>query len=153
MNDADYCIATRGALRENCRCIPCLNWRLRWRDARIAELEREKDSLVRQNVSLADDCRSLRRELSDTFRERDELRAAHDSVPAGVGIDDDADYWTPMATPLLAFRKNLSDFPQRRGFLTPDPDRQAEFRKQLAGFGPGLKVGIYCTACSLGTEF
>ena len=59
------------------------------RDARIAEMELEKDSLIRQNVSLAQDCGSLRRQLADALRERDELRAAHDSVPGGVGIDDD----------------------------------------------------------------
>lgn len=52
------------------------------------------------------------------------------------------DLWTPMASPLRAFRSSLDDFPDREGFLTPDAGQLAAFREQLAGFGSGLKVGI-----------
>lgn len=57
-------------------------------------------------------------------------------------IDKASDYWTPMATPLRSLRNSVDSFPKDAGFLTPDPDRQEEFRQQLAAFGPGLKVGI-----------
>lgn len=55
---------------------------------------------------------------------------------------EDMDVWTPMASPLRAFRSSLDAFPEREGFFQPDPDQQAAFRDQLASFGPGLKVGI-----------
>ena len=63
-------------------------------------------------------------------------------VRATPKIDKDADFWTPMATPLRALRPSLESFPKEPGFLVPDPDRLAEFRDQLAQIGPGLKVGI-----------
>jgi tetratricopeptide (TPR) repeat protein len=63
-------------------------------------------------------------------------------VRAVPKIGDGADFWTPMATPLRAFRTRLDAFPDAPGFLTADPDMQAAFRKQLDGFGAGLKVGI-----------
>jgi tetratricopeptide (TPR) repeat protein len=51
------------------------------------------------------------------------------------------DYWTPMGSALQFLRKGSEDFP-KRAFLTPDPGRVAEYRKTLAGFGPGPYVGI-----------
>jgi tetratricopeptide (TPR) repeat protein len=57
-------------------------------------------------------------------------------------IDGDADFWTPMATPLRAFRPTVESFPKEPGFLKADPEMQAQFRKQLDSFGDGLKVGI-----------
>lgn len=57
-------------------------------------------------------------------------------------IDQDADYWTPMATPLRAFRKTHDDFPKQAGFLKPDPDQVDAFREQLAGLGKGPKIGL-----------
>lgn len=58
-------------------------------------------------------------------------------------VEDGLDFWTPMATPLRAFRNALEDFPDRHtGFLKPEPGDFAAFRQQLAGFGPGPKVGI-----------
>ena len=57
-------------------------------------------------------------------------------------VDADADLWAPMATPLRAFRPSLDAFPDRRAYLVPDAGQSAAFREQLAGFGPGPKVGI-----------
>lgn len=57
-------------------------------------------------------------------------------------LEEGADFWTPMATPLRAFRNSLEAFPSEEGFLTPDPETQAAFRKQIDGFGAGLKVGV-----------
>jgi Flp pilus assembly protein TadD len=54
----------------------------------------------------------------------------------------DADFWTPMASPLRAFRPSLESFPDREGFLRPDPDYVQQFRDQISGFGDGLKVGV-----------
>jgi tetratricopeptide (TPR) repeat protein len=57
-------------------------------------------------------------------------------------LEDGADFWTPMATPLRGLRKSLESFPDEAGFLVADPELQAGFRAQIAGFGSGLKVGI-----------
>lgn len=57
-------------------------------------------------------------------------------------LEDGADYWTPMATPLRAFRNRIEDYPTDAGFLVPDPEIQAGFRRQIDSFGTGLKVGI-----------
>ena len=63
-------------------------------------------------------------------------------VRATPKLGEDADFWTPMATPLRAFRQSIEDFPSEPGFLKADPDMQAVFREQLESFGDGLKVGI-----------
>jgi tetratricopeptide (TPR) repeat protein len=57
-------------------------------------------------------------------------------------IDKDADFWTPMATPLRSFRRSLEDFPPEHGFLKADPELVTAFKAQLDGFGPGPKIGI-----------
>lgn len=57
-------------------------------------------------------------------------------------LAEGADFWTPMASPLRAFRPSLESFPDRKGFLRPDPDYVQQFRDQIAGFGDGLKVGV-----------
>lgn len=40
------------------------------------------------------------------------------------------------------FRNDAADFPRRRAYLSPDPNRAARWREWLDGLGPGLKVGI-----------
>jgi tetratricopeptide (TPR) repeat protein len=57
-------------------------------------------------------------------------------------LAEGADFWTPMASPLRAFRPSLESFPDRKGFLRPAPDYVQQFRDQIAGFGDGLKVGV-----------
>ena len=42
-------------------------------------------------------------------------------VRAVPKIGDGADFWTPMATPLRAFRNRIEDFPSEPGFLKADP--------------------------------
>ncbi|HEY3798930.1 MAG TPA: tetratricopeptide repeat protein, partial [Caulobacteraceae bacterium] len=61
-----------------------------------------------------------------------------------VAIDgrDDIDLWVPMASLLRRFRRGLSDFPDRKAFLTPDPARVAHWRAELAKAPAGRKVGI-----------
>ena len=74
------------------------------------------------------------------------LKLDHHTVRAARFMDDAAlqtiDLWTPMASPLRRFRRRLEDFPSRRGFLTPDPERVAHWRGVLGALGPALKVGV-----------
>lgn len=53
------------------------------------------------------------------------------------------DFWTPMATLLAEFRPSVAAFPDRAGYLTPDPERVARWRAELDRLGPGLKVGLH----------
>ncbi|MBX9576717.1 MAG: tetratricopeptide repeat protein [Caulobacteraceae bacterium] len=53
------------------------------------------------------------------------------------------DFWTPMATLLAEFRPSVHAFPDRDGYLTPDPARVAKWTTELAALGPGLKVGLH----------
>jgi len=51
------------------------------------------------------------------------------------------DIWAPLASMLRQYRRSIEDFPDCRGFLTPDPDRVAHWRAVLADL-PGRKVGL-----------
>ncbi|HEV7227179.1 tetratricopeptide repeat protein [Brevundimonas sp.] len=53
------------------------------------------------------------------------------------------DFWTPMATLLADFRPSVDAFPDRAGYLTPDPERVARWKAELAALGDGLKVGLH----------
>lgn len=52
------------------------------------------------------------------------------------------DLWTPMASLLREFRRSTSAFPDRAAFLTPDPERVAHWRRELAKAPAGVKVGL-----------
>ncbi len=52
------------------------------------------------------------------------------------------DLWTPLASLLREFRRTTSAFPDRVGFLTPDPDRVAHWRHELEKAPAGVKVGL-----------
>jgi tetratricopeptide (TPR) repeat protein len=54
----------------------------------------------------------------------------------------DIDLWAPMASPLRQFRRDLGSFPDRAGFLTPDPARVAHWRRELAAAPAGRKAGV-----------
>jgi tetratricopeptide (TPR) repeat protein len=64
--------------------------------------------------------------------------------------DNKPDFWAPMGTALQHYRKTLADFPHRP-FLTPDPARVADFRRQLAAL-PGRKVGLCWRSMMLGAK-
>ncbi len=51
------------------------------------------------------------------------------------------DFYAPGGTPLQYLRKRVEDFPKER-FLTPDPERVAQYRKRLEALGPGPYVGV-----------
>jgi tetratricopeptide (TPR) repeat protein len=57
--------------------------------------------------------------------------------------DGKADFWTPMASLCAVFRHEIADFPDRDGYLTPDPDRVAHWKSEIEKLGPGLKVGLH----------
>ncbi|SFS87226.1 tetratricopeptide repeat protein [Brevundimonas viscosa] len=57
--------------------------------------------------------------------------------------EDGVDRWTPMASLLAVFRPTLDLFPERRGYLSADPQRMAHWRGELEQLGPGLKVGLH----------
>ncbi|MCG8440756.1 MAG: tetratricopeptide repeat protein [Caulobacterales bacterium] len=55
---------------------------------------------------------------------------------------DRIDLWAPMATAVRHLRPGVESFPDRAGFMTPDPALRDRMRAQLAGLPPGLKVGL-----------
>ncbi len=52
------------------------------------------------------------------------------------------DYAVPAADVLKFFRPTTESFPERTGFLKPDPERVTYWKKRLDTLGPGPKVGI-----------
>jgi len=64
-------------------------------------------------------------------------------APDLQGQLDGIDLWTPMGSLLREFRRTLDSFPDRRAFITPDPDRVAHWRRVLEEQAPrGPKVGL-----------
>jgi tetratricopeptide (TPR) repeat protein len=63
-------------------------------------------------------------------------------VPFMEGKLDKIDLWAPIASPLREFRRTLETFPDRVGFMTPDPERVAHWRGLLQQAPPGPKVGL-----------
>ena len=49
--------------------------------------------------------------------------------------------WTPMASLMGRYRRNLADFPDRPTYLRADPARMAHWSEWLSGL-PGRKVGL-----------
>ncbi|MGH6970026.1 MAG: flagellar protein FlbA, partial [Caulobacteraceae bacterium] len=52
------------------------------------------------------------------------------------------DLWTPIASLLRRFRRDLSSFPDRPRFLAPDAARVEHWRRTLEAAPPGRKVGL-----------
>ena len=65
---------------------------------------------------------------------------------------DDPSGWLDRARPIDAqvaagslprrYRRAAQDFPDRAGYLRPDPERVHGYRARLAGLGPGRKIGL-----------
>lgn len=53
------------------------------------------------------------------------------------------DGWLPLASLMAAFRPTLEAFPDHTGYMTPDPERVARWRNELAALGDGFKVGLH----------
>ena len=70
------------------------------------------------------------------------------TVPAaGTPIE----LWAPFAAPARAFRRTVADFPGAPGYLRPDPERTADWRRGLAQW-PGRKVGLLWKSAKLGGD-
>ena len=54
----------------------------------------------------------------------------------------EVDLWVPIGSLFRAFRRDVSRFPTAPGFLTPDTDRVAHWRRVLREAGPGPYVGL-----------
>ncbi|OXE36486.1 MAG: hypothetical protein CGW95_07420 [Phenylobacterium zucineum] len=52
------------------------------------------------------------------------------------------DLWSPIASLMREFRRTPEDFPDKIGFLKPDPDRVAFWRAWLNGLSDRPKVGL-----------
>jgi tetratricopeptide (TPR) repeat protein len=65
----------------------------------------------------------------------------HRAAPE-LGDFERFDHWVPMASLLRRFRRRLDDFPARKRFLVPAPDRVAHWRGVLESAPAGRKVGI-----------
>ncbi len=61
----------------------------------------------------------------------------------GEGPGGKADAWAPMASLAAIYRQSLDAFPDRGGYLTPDPVKVARWKGELEALGPGLKVGLH----------
>ena len=64
-------------------------------------------------------------------------------VPFAEDLEGGVDAWIPMASLLAVFRPSIDAFPERRGYLVPDPDKVAHWKAELEKLGPGLKVGLH----------
>ncbi|HKP79297.1 MAG TPA: tetratricopeptide repeat protein [Phenylobacterium sp.] len=52
------------------------------------------------------------------------------------------DLWVPMGSLLREFRRSVGSFPTRVGFVTPDAERVAHWRKVLEDAPAGVKIGL-----------
>jgi cytochrome c-type biogenesis protein CcmH/NrfG len=59
--------------------------------------------------------------------------------------------WAPFAAPARAFRRTVADFPPSPGYLRPDRERTALWRRRLAE-RPGRKVGLLWKSAQLGGD-
>ena len=64
-------------------------------------------------------------------------------VPAIEEMSDPVDCWVPLASLMAVYRPSLDSFPDRAGYLTPDPAKVARWKGELEALGPGLKVGLH----------
>jgi len=64
-------------------------------------------------------------------------------VPAIEELETPVDCWVPLASLMAEYRPSLDAFPDRGGYLTPDPAKVARWKGELEALGPGLKVGLH----------
>ena len=78
-------------------------------------------------------------EVTYHYTERAE-DGVHRSVP---GIDlSGFDAFAPMGDVLAVLRRTVEAFPPRAGYLIPDPERVADWRRRLADLPSGPKIGL-----------
>lgn len=64
-------------------------------------------------------------------------------VPFAEELETKLDYWVPIASLLAVYRPTLDSFPAHKGYVTPDPDKVAYWKAELAKLPEGLKVGLH----------
>ncbi|WP_298743671.1 tetratricopeptide repeat protein [uncultured Brevundimonas sp.] len=64
-------------------------------------------------------------------------------VPFAEELEGGVDAWIPMASLMAVYRQSLESFPERRGYLVPDPGKVTFWKAELDRLGPGLKVGLH----------
>jgi len=62
------------------------------------------------------------------------------------------DHWAALGDFLQPLRNSLEAFPDRRSFLTPDPERVAHWKAELDKLGPLPKVGLLWKSLNLKGE-
>ena len=62
------------------------------------------------------------------------------------------DVWLPMGELARAFRGETAAFPDRSGYMTPDPERVAAIKAQLDAIGPDPKIGIVWKSMLMTTQ-
>ena len=63
-------------------------------------------------------------------------------IPALEGGGAGIQLWSPIASLLQDLRPGVESFPKQGGYLKPDPERVAHWRRALETAAPGLKVGL-----------
>jgi hypothetical protein len=70
------------------------------------------------------------------------------AVRSAPGVKTAVEVWAPFAAPARALRRTAADFPKTPGFLRPDPQRTAHWRRWLSE-RPGRKVGLLWKSAKL----
>lgn len=72
------------------------------------------------------------------------FRVGHRTVRAVLALEDwdGIDLWTPIGSLLRRFRRDLADYPASPAYLSADAGAVARWREAVAGYGPGVKVGV-----------
>jgi tetratricopeptide (TPR) repeat protein len=73
------------------------------------------------------------------------------AVRTAPGVETPVEVWAPFAAPARAVRGAIEAFAQSPGYLKPDPERTAHWRRRLAE-RPGRKVGLLWKSAKLGGD-
>jgi Flp pilus assembly protein TadD len=73
------------------------------------------------------------------------------AVRAAPAVDTPVELWAPFAAPARAVRPTAAAFDRPPGYLRPDPQQTARWRRVLAG-RPGRKVGLLWKSAKLGGD-
>jgi tetratricopeptide (TPR) repeat protein len=68
--------------------------------------------------------------------------AQDDPAPAWLDAAAAVDVQVPIGDLPRRYRERREDFPAHHGYLCPDPDKVARYRRRLAALGQGPKIGL-----------
>jgi hypothetical protein len=81
----------------------------------------------------------FRRSFSDCAVFGRERTIANNWISA---LDPQPDLQIPIGSLPRFLRRRVQDFPSRRAYLYPDPQKVAQWRRRLGALGPGRKLGL-----------